>query len=122
MAPDPTPVLTPFFSNFKDAKKIFLFSYNLLVCTLSSVLIIILNFLLKFCITILFCKPYFSLKESGSGSISLTNGSGSGRPKNMRILRIWIRIPCTGSHRNEIASKNSVIKMTVPESVEGDAE
>ncbi len=32
---------------------------------------------------------------SGAGSVLLTNGYGSGRPKNMRIL--WIRIPNTAS-------------------------
>ena len=32
-------------------------------------------------------------KREGSGSIPLTNGSGSGRPKNIRIP--WIRIPNT---------------------------
>jgi hypothetical protein len=31
---------------------------------------------------------YFCLMIEGSGSISLTNGSGSGRPKNIWILRI----------------------------------
>ncbi len=38
--PDPTPDPTPFFSDFKDAKKLFFkfFSYNLPVGTLSSVL------------------------------------------------------------------------------------
>ncbi len=35
-------------------------------------------------------------KREGSGSVPLTKGSGSGRPKNMRILRIWFRIPHTG--------------------------
>jgi hypothetical protein len=30
---------------------------------------------------------------AGYGSVPLTNGSGSGRPKNMRILRICILIP-----------------------------
>ncbi len=35
-------------------------------------------------------------KRDGSGSVHLTNGSGSGRPKNVRILRIRIRIPNTG--------------------------
>ncbi len=57
-------------------------------------------FFLKFCITILFCKHYFSLlntfmrkckdpylwqMDPGPGSIPLISGSGSGRPKNMRI-------------------------------------
>jgi hypothetical protein len=39
---------------------------------------------------LLFC---LMIEESGSGSIRLTNGSGSRRPKNIRILqiRIWIR-------------------------------
>jgi hypothetical protein len=38
--PDPTPDLTPFVSDFKDAKKLFfqIFSYNLPAGTLSSVL------------------------------------------------------------------------------------
>ncbi len=37
---------------------------------------------------------YFCLMIEGSGSVPLTNGSGfgSGRPKNIRILRIQIRI------------------------------
>ncbi len=61
------------------------------------------NFLLKVCVKILFCWHYFSplntfmrkREGSGAGSAPLTNGSGSGRSKNMRILRIWIRIPNT---------------------------
>jgi hypothetical protein len=40
---------------------------------------------------------YEKSEGSGTGSISLTNGSGSGRPKNMWILRIQIEIPNTGS-------------------------
>jgi hypothetical protein len=55
--------------------------------------------LLKFCITILFCRQYFSPfhiyeKREGSGSVTLTNryGSRSGRLKNMRNR---IRIPNT---------------------------
>jgi hypothetical protein len=31
------------------------------------------------------------IEGSGSGAVSLTNGSGSGRPKNIWILRIRIR-------------------------------
>jgi hypothetical protein len=45
MDPDPTRDPTPFFSDFKDAKKIFFSSYTLPAGTLSSVLK--LNFLLK---------------------------------------------------------------------------
>jgi hypothetical protein len=33
---------------------------------------------------------YFCWMIEGSGSVPLTNGSGSGRPKNLRI-QIWIR-------------------------------
>jgi hypothetical protein len=49
--PDPTPDLTPFFSDFKDAKKNFiLFSLKLPTGTLSSFLKteVVINFLLKF--------------------------------------------------------------------------
>ncbi len=42
---------------------------------------------------------------SGAGSIALTNGSGSRRPKNIRIRRIWIRIRNTGFKNPE----NSVV-------------
>jgi hypothetical protein len=55
---DPTPDPTPFFSDFTDAKKLFFilifFSYNLPAGTLSSILKF--NFLLKFCVKILFAS------------------------------------------------------------------
>ncbi len=74
---EPTPDPTSFFSDFKDGKKLFcliFFPYNLPAGTLSSVLKF--NILLKFCVKIFFCKYY---KEgSGSASLHLTNGSGSG--------------------------------------------
>ncbi len=35
---------------------------------------------------------YFCMTTEGSGSVPLTNGSGSRRPKNIRIRRICIRI------------------------------
>ncbi len=72
-------------------KKIYffiVFSYNLLAGTLSSVLKNF-NFLLKFCLLQALFQSAQHLYEkregSGSRSIPLTNGSGSGRPKNMRI-------------------------------------
>jgi hypothetical protein len=37
---------------------------------------------------------YFCLMLKGSGSIPLTNGSGSRRPKNIRRIRIRIRSTC----------------------------
>ncbi len=86
--PAPTPDPTPFFSDFNNAKKIFFsyffsFSYSLPAGTLSSVLKI--KYFAKFCVKILFCKHYFSLLNTfmrkKKGSIPLTNGSGSGRPK-----------------------------------------
>jgi hypothetical protein len=61
--PDPALYPTSFFSNFKDAKKYFFsyflfYSYNLPIGILFSVLK--LNFMLMFCVKILFCKHYFS--------------------------------------------------------------
>ncbi len=89
-----------FFIDFKDAKK-YLFSFFFLIaCPAYQLQSKKLNFLLKLCFKILFCRHYFSPLNtfirkrkgsgSGSGSASLTNGFGSGRPKNMRI-----RIPNT---------------------------
>jgi hypothetical protein len=111
MDPDPdhapTPDPTPFFSDFKDAKKLFfsiLFSDSLPADTLSSVLKI--NFLLKFCVKILFCKHYFNPlnifmrkgKDPDPDFIPLTNGSG--RPKNMLVpfpeKILWKSDLCSG--------------------------
>jgi hypothetical protein len=99
MDPDPT----PFFSEFKDAKKIIYFIFLLITyqqahhCQSRK-----LNFLLKFCVEILFCKHYFSqfntFMRKGKDPdpyLPLNNGSGSGRPKYIRI-RFRIRIPSTG--------------------------
>ncbi len=74
-APDlePTPDLTPFFSDFKNAKKnIFkkIFSYNLPSGTLSSVLKI--NFLLKFLRALFQCAQHLYEKREWPGA-----GSGS---------------------------------------------
>jgi hypothetical protein len=49
------------------------------------------NFLLKFCVKILFCKNYFSPLNTFMRKEEDPNGSGSGRPKNLRI-----RIPNIG--------------------------
>jgi hypothetical protein len=69
--PDPTldPTLdpTPFFIDFKDAKKLF-FSYNLPIGTLSSGLE-------KFTAQHIYEKKEGSGAGSGAGSVHLTNGS-----------------------------------------------
>jgi hypothetical protein len=102
MDPDPDP--TPFFNDFKVAEKIvffIVFSFNLPSGILSSVLKIKF-FAKKFCDTNLFCKHYFSLldtfmrerkdPEEGSGSILMTNESGSGTgSERLKNLRIQIR-------------------------------
>ncbi len=65
MDPDPTPDPTPFFSEFKDAKRymfFIVFSYNLPTGTLSSDLKILkIDFFAKILCKILIFKHYFSL-------------------------------------------------------------
>ena len=59
--PDPTPDLTPFFSDFKDAKKLFFFHFFLITYPQAHYLQSKkLKVLLKFCVKILFCGQYFS--------------------------------------------------------------
>ncbi len=54
---DPTPDPTPFFIEFKDAKKFFFhFLFFLIICPQVKKF----NFLLKFCVRMLFCRHYFS--------------------------------------------------------------
>ncbi len=53
---DPASDTAPFFSDFKEAKKIFFITYPQIHYLQS----LKFNFLLKFCIKILFCKHYFS--------------------------------------------------------------
>ncbi len=96
---------TPFFSDFKDTKifSVF-FSYSVPTGTLYSVLKIL--FFAKICVKILLCRHYFSLLNTfmrkGKDPKPYLDpylwlyGSGSGRPKNMLILRI--RIPNTASN------------------------
>ncbi len=91
--PDPT-LLSSVTLKMQKKKFPLFFSYNLPTGTLS--LVLKFNFLLKFCTKILFFQALFQYAQQffenreGSVSIPLTNGSGSGRPKSMRILRIWI--------------------------------
>jgi hypothetical protein len=56
--PDPTPDPTPFFIAFKDAKKMFshIFPHNWRNHLQSK----IFNFLIIFCVKMLFCRHYFS--------------------------------------------------------------
>ncbi len=61
--PDPNPDPTPFFSDFNDEKILFQSTKH----------------------------DYEKREGSHSGSVALTNVSGSGRPKNIKILRIRIR-------------------------------
>jgi hypothetical protein len=81
---DQTPGPSPFFIDFKDAKKNFLSHCFLITCPrahhLQSKKLI---FLLKFCVEMIFCRRYISPLNTfmRSGFVSLTNGSGSGRPK-----------------------------------------
>ncbi len=42
----------------------------------------------------------------GSGSLSLTNRSGSERPENIWILRIWIRIRIRNTVQNKIKTRH----------------
>ncbi len=107
MDPDPT----PFFNDLRDAKKLnyfhIFFSYNLPTGTLSSVLKIKI-FCKIFILQALFQSAQHTNEKregskagfgAGSGSVHLTNGSVSWRPKNMRILRI--RIPNTDGNNFE---------------------
>jgi hypothetical protein len=64
MDPDPTTDPTPFFSDFKDAKKIQIFSYNLPAGTLSFLKY---NFLLNFCIKIFFMQAFFHSAQHRKG-------------------------------------------------------
>jgi hypothetical protein len=59
MDPDPTPDPTPFFIDFKDAKKNPHF-FSLLAAQLHHLWSKKLNFLLKFCVKKLFCRHYSS--------------------------------------------------------------
>jgi hypothetical protein len=82
LAADPT----PFFSYFKDAKNLFTRRH------LSSVLKI--KFFANIFLLFLSAQHLYEKREgSGAGSLPLANGSGSGRPKNMRI---WIAITVFG--------------------------
>jgi len=66
---------------------------------------------------------YFCMMIEGSGSIPLTSGSGSGRPKNTWIRWIRIRIRNTaiykcGSRRaNQCGSMRIQVRNTVPSNI-----
>ncbi len=69
MDPDPTPDPTPLLIDFKDAKKIIFltfFGFNVILQSL-------------------FQSAQHIYEKRGARSATLTNGSGSGRPKNKQI-------------------------------------
>jgi hypothetical protein len=126
MYPDPDPILdhTPFFSNFNDANIFFVFfSYNLPAGALSSVF----NFLLKFCVKILFCKHYFSplntfmrkgkdpdmdpdpylwLMDPDPGALKTCESWGSGYPTLLgRFTVFWCRRIFTGVNKIQVKTK-----------------
>jgi hypothetical protein len=88
--PDPAPDLTPFFCDFKDAKKLIFYIFFLITYPQAHIVSLKFNFYQNFASII-----YEKREGSGAGSIPLTNGFG--RPKNMRILRL--RIP-NNAYRN----------------------
>ncbi len=59
-APDPSPDLIPFFIDFKDAKKNHIFFFYSNLPTSHYLQSKVFNFLLKFCVKILFGRRYFS--------------------------------------------------------------
>jgi hypothetical protein len=63
----------------------------------------------------LYTTQHLYEKREGSGSIPLTNGSGTGsrRPKNMRILqiRIWLRIRIPNTDFKTDVSQTWIVNM-----------
>jgi hypothetical protein len=82
-----------------------IFSFNLPTGTGTSSLVLKIKFFANiFCVTIFFVKHFFSPLNTFMGKGQDLDpdpylGSGSGRPKNMRILRIRIRIPNTADNK-----------------------
>jgi hypothetical protein len=69
---------------------------------------------LKFILQVLYqSTEHIYDKKKESGSVHLTNGSGSWRPKNMRIL--LIRIPNTGAQ--EFHSREEINRFLITASV-----
>ncbi len=90
-----------FFSDFKDAK-IFYFFSKFFFMTHPYFQSFKFNFLRKFCVKILFASinlvrttPLWEKGRIWIRIYTLTNGPGSWRPKNMRILQIRLGIPNT---------------------------
>jgi hypothetical protein len=103
---DPIPDPTPFFNDFKDAKKNFSPYFSFITCPQAHHLQYKkFNFWLKFCVKNFIGRHCFNplntfMRKGKDPDSYLTNGSGPGsrRPKNMWI-RFRIRIPNNGSSR-----------------------
>ncbi len=116
--PDSSPDPTPFFIDFKDAKKNFFSIFFFLTFPqayhLQSKKFDFLHALFQS------AQNIYEKREgsvSGSGSIPLTNGSGSGRPKNMRILRIPIAGSGSGSPNTALRSSSHLFSVFLPRSI-----
>jgi hypothetical protein len=85
--PDPTPGPTTFFNDFKDLTKKFSYFFLITYPQVQSSFVFKINFLIFNFYILFVCSTRLWETGAGPGSIPLTSGSGSRRPKNMRI---WI--------------------------------
>jgi hypothetical protein len=96
MDPDLTPDPTPFFFDFKNAKKYLFLYFFLTTCPQAHHLQPKkFNFLLNFCVKILFCRHYFNTymrkgKDPDTGGPKTCGSCGSGSPTLLFIVLLNI--------------------------------